>query len=122
MLTAAVALEGRRRGWRSSAPALSVLGALMVYVWLLFHSCIWVYITWQVPEERPHTFVGLESLGNTLALGNALWALLLVAKLVEVIRGPRHARRGSLAPLLMALLVVAMLQKFALVIMEVAQW
>lgn len=122
MLTAAVTLANRRRGLRSSSPTLIVLGALMAYVWLLFHSTTYVLVTWQFPESVPHTFMGVASLGSTLAIGNALWALLIAAKLVGVVKGPRHARTGSLLPLLMALLVVSSLQRFALLIAELAQW
>lgn len=122
MLTAAVERVSFKRGRRTSAPSLIVLGALMAYVWLLFHSTTYVIVVWRFPETSPHTFEGLESLGRTLGLANALWALLIGAKLVEVSRGPRHARRSCLLPLVLALGVVASLQAFAFLVTEAAHW
>jgi len=122
MLTAAVALKNRKRGRRSISPSLIILGALMAYVWLVFHSSLYVLVVWRFPESVPHTFFGVESLGKTLSVSNALWALLIIAKLVEVSSESLTLRKGRLVPLLMALLVVALLQKFAFLITGIAHW
>jgi hypothetical protein len=118
----AVTRATRKRAERFGAPTLAVLGALMAYVWALFHCTLQVVLTFRFPESRPHTFEGIADLGTALTAANALWALLIVGALIRAAGGPRHVRRARIVPLVMALVVVAMMQRAAFLLFDIAHW
>jgi len=94
----------------------------MAYVWVMFHSSVILIVGWQYPTSRPHTFDGIADLGASLSVANALWAVLLIAILVKVVRGPRHFWRSRVVSLVAALAVVAMMQQFAFLVLDLAHW
>lgn len=94
----------------------------MAYVWAVFHCGLHLVVTFRYPPSRPYTFTGLVDLGVSLSAANALWALLVVGTLIRAVGGPRHLRRARVVPLLMALVIVAMMQRVAFLILDVAHW
>lgn len=121
-LTAATKRGHRLRARRASLPVLSLYGALLAYVGVLFWASVFLVVTWRFPESRPSTYEGVETLGWAMTFVNALWGALVVVKLVEVLRGPRLLRRSRAVPLLVALVVVVLLQRFAFLVLDVAHW
>jgi hypothetical protein len=121
-LTAAVSRRLQRRGRAPGLVAITTLGAFMAYVWAVCYAAIYLFVTFRFPEQRPHTFLGLEALGYALSAANALWALLLVLELAAVSRGPSHRRWNGHLTLTSALIVLGLMQRFAFLVLEVARW
>ncbi len=107
---------------RSRLPGLSAMATLIPYVGVVSIAALFLWITWQFPNEERYVMRGVETLAQVLIAANVLWAALILVEFAAATLGSFRRLGREVFVVLAALTVVGLLQWLALNMQQAAHW